>query len=212
MAKMTARQRVLDHIGRRNTASAAQIGQALDMSAATVRHHLSILLADGRIVIAGATGRSRPGRPEKIYRLSDRMAGENFGVLSDIALDAWLGGLVGSRRDAAIRTMAEGIAERMGTINKNLPAPKQVVQLIAGLNRMHYQARWEAGAEGPRFLFGHCPYAAIIDRHPELCTMDASLLSGQMGADVQQLAKIYRGPGGASQCVFAVRRPSNAGG
>ncbi len=188
-----------------------QIGKALDMSAATVRHHLSILQADGRIVAEGAAGRGKRGRPEKMYRLSDRMAGENFGVLSDIALEAWPGGLPTAEREAVIRSMAEGLAGRVGTIDKNLPAPKQVVQLIAGLNKLHYQARWEAGAEGPRLLFGHCPYAAIVERHPELCAMDASLLSAEMSADVQQLAKIERRPGGASQCVFAVRRRAKAG-
>jgi predicted ArsR family transcriptional regulator len=42
---------------------------------------------------------------------------------------------------------------------------------------MNYHARWEAGAEGPRILFGHCPYAAIVGKHPELCEMDVSLVS-----------------------------------
>jgi predicted ArsR family transcriptional regulator len=67
---------------------------------------------------------------------------------------------------------------------------------------MHYQARWEAGADGPRVLFGRCPYAAVIEGHPELCQMDVSLLGNALGREVRQLGKIEKAQG---LCVFAVR-------
>ena len=70
------------------------------------------------------------------------------------------------------------------------------------LNEKHYQARWEAAADGPRVLFGRCPYAAVIDGHPELCQMDVKVLENFLGRDVQQSAKIEKGQGG---CVFAMK-------
>lgn len=206
MSTITVRQRILEYIGRRNSASAAQIGQALNLSAATVRHHLSILVADGRIVAEGTLPKAKRGRPQKTYRLSDRVAGENLDVIADIALNLWLEGVPDSGRQAAMQHVADTLRSQLGGGDGRLPAQKRIVQLIENLDRMHYHARWEAGAEGPRILFGHCPYAAIIEKHPELCAMDAELLQGEMGADVEQLAKIERKPGGATQCIFAVRR------
>jgi hypothetical protein len=72
------------------------------------------------------------------------------------------------------------------------------------LNEIHYQSRWEAGAEGPRILFAHCPYAAIIDKHPELCQMDGFLLGEEIGVDARQLAKIDQKPGGITHCIFLI--------
>lgn len=213
MLARTARQRVLAFIGHRNPVTAAQIGQALGMSTPTVRHHLSILVADGRITVEGPRGRGKRGRPEKSYRLSDQVAGENLAMLSEIVLSTWLEALTDAEGEAAMRTLAARLRERIGAMDAGLPAPKRVVQLTERLNTLHYQARWEAGAEGPRILFGHCPYAAVIRAHPELCSMDAALLSGELNTEMEQLAKIDRKPGGASQCVFAVRaRPAKARG
>jgi predicted ArsR family transcriptional regulator len=69
---------------------------------------------------------------------------------------------------------------------------------------MNYHARWEAGSQGPRLIFGHCPYAALIGKHPELCRMDAALLEKLMGEAVTQMFKIGRE--GSSVCVFVLER------
>ena len=57
------------------------------------------------------------------------------------------------------------------------PIARRLALVVEKLNQMNYHSRWEAGAEGPQIHFGHCPYEAIVERHPELCEMDVSLLS-----------------------------------
>jgi predicted ArsR family transcriptional regulator len=84
------------------------------------------------------------------------------------------------------------------------PLAKRLNLTVEKLNQMSYHARWEAGSEGPRIIFSHCPYAAIIEKHPELCRMDASMLKEWMGQSAIQLSKI--GKEGSSVCVFAVGR------
>jgi predicted ArsR family transcriptional regulator len=74
--------------------------------------------------------------------------------------------------------------------------------LVEKLNEMHYQSRWEAGAEGPRVLFGRCPYAAVIEKHPELCRMDVNVLGNALGRELKQLGKIEKGMG---ICVFGMK-------
>ncbi len=177
------------------------------MSAATVRHHLAILSADGRIVSEGTEHRPRRGRPQKAYRLSDRLLGDNLANLAAAALDGWLESLPQSKRESAVSALADRLRMQAVDIDPRLPASRRIVQLIEKLDAMHYEARWEAGAAGPRVLFGHCPYASIIEKHPELCRVDALILSAAMNSDVEQLARIGRGPGDAVQCVFALRNP-----
>jgi predicted ArsR family transcriptional regulator len=84
------------------------------------------------------------------------------------------------------------------------PIVKRLNLTVERLNQMNYHARWEAGPQGPRLIFGHCPYAAILEKHPELCRMDAALLGELMGDDAVQLFRI--GKDGSSTCVFALGR------
>jgi predicted ArsR family transcriptional regulator len=84
------------------------------------------------------------------------------------------------------------------------PLAKRLNLTAEKLNEMNYHAHWEAGSEGPRIVFGHCPYAAIVGRHPELCAMDHALLKNLTGQPTAQLFKT--GKDGSSVCVFAVGR------
>ncbi len=173
------------------------------MSAPAVRHHLSILRADGRIVDNGAEPRRSRGRPEKAYRLSDRLLGENLAGLSDALLTAWLEGLPAGKVEAAVRALGQLLAGQAGGIAADVGATRRLVQLAEKLNSLGYQAHWEAGARGPRILLGHCPYAAIIGKHPALCQVDAAFLGELVGAPVEQLARMEPSRLGATHCIFA---------
>ncbi len=202
---MTARQRVLEYIRKQRIASAEQIGHGLNMSAATVRHHLSILLADGRVIMTGGRHKESRGRPVKLYGLSEKSIGDNFPLLAAAVLEELLKTHSSAKRSETIDAVARKLALRFeGDDLSDLPAAKRLAIVVEKLNEMHYQARWEAGAQGPRFLFAHCPYAAIIERHPELCRMDETLLAVGAGAGTHQLAKIGASPPGSPYCVFQI--------
>ena len=204
MNRITARQRVLAYLRKQPSASAIQIGRALKISAASIRHHLSILIADGRVVLMGETRNKGRGRPVKIYRLSEKLLGDNLSLLSSALLKGRLKCLTASKQQASLNSLAVELADQIGRTNMSDPIIRRLTNLLEKLNEMHYQSRWEAGAEGPRILFAHCPYAAIIDKHPELCQMDGFLLGEEIGADARQLAKIDQKPGGISHCIFLI--------
>jgi predicted ArsR family transcriptional regulator len=196
---MTTRQRILNLLKKTRSASAREIARALNLSAPNVRHHLGVLGSDGRVTPLpsspreGSRGMTGRGRPEKLYSLSQAALGDNLAGLVEAFLTV-----------EGQRLKVEGLAEHIldATQFTNLPIPKRLALLVEKLNEMHYQARWEAGADGPRVLFGRCPYAAVIEGHPELCQMDVSLLGNALGREVRQLGKIEKGMG---MCVFGVR-------
>jgi len=189
---ITSRQRVLNYLKNQRSASAAQIGRGLNMSAANVRHHLSIMLRDGRIALINQKRRDGRGRPVKLYGLSDAILGELLNGLSPV------------KRDGMLNEIAKTLAVQFEANNLNIPMTKRLAIIVDKLNELHYQARWEAGPQGPRILFAHCPYAAIIERHPELCRMDEILLGNLMNAKACQLAKIGQQPIGSPYCVFEI--------
>jgi predicted ArsR family transcriptional regulator len=191
--QMTTRQRILSHLKKTRTASAREIARALNLSAPNVRHHLGVLGLDGRVEVVTVARQGERGRPEKLYSLSQAALGDNLSALTEALL-----------AEAGRRVEWEAVAGRiLGAEDlSSLPIAVRLRVLIEKLNRMHYQARWEAGADGPRVIFGCCPYAAVIEKHPELCQMDVRVIENVLGRDVRQLGKIEKAQG---LCVFAVR-------
>lgn len=165
---MTARQRVFNYLTKFRAASAREVARGLKMSVETVRHHLRVLAAEGRLEVQEGRGSERRGRPEKVYALPQSALGDNLSALAEALL-----------AEAGSSVRVEALARRLaGEVHfDGQPVAKRLNLIVEKLNGMNYHARWEAGAEGPRLLFGHCPYAAVVGGHPEVCEMDASLLA-----------------------------------
>ena len=187
---MTARQKVLTHLTKNRVASAREISRSLKMSAATVRHHLRVMVSDGRLEVESVRGREGKGRPEKMYSLPRKMFGDNLSLLADVLI-----------AEAGSSLKIEALAKRLAGESdfKSQPIAKRLNLVVEKLNEMNYHAKWEEGAGGPRILFGHCPYAAIIAKHPGLCAMDVVLLRELFGDEFEQIAKIEKFHG---LCIF----------
>ena len=191
----TARKKVLAYFDKTRTASTREISRALKMSAATVRHHLRVLAADGRLELDSVRGQAGRGRPENIYSLPRAALGDNLSALSEALLS-----------EAGSGVQMGALAKRLAgeSTFANQPLAKRLNLTVETLNQMNYHARWEAGSEGPRILFGHCPYAEIIEKHPELCQMDQAMLRELLGQPARQIFRT--GKDGSSVCVFVMGR------
>lgn len=179
-----SRQKILNHLKKNRFASAREIARALRLSAPNVRHHLSVLSSDGRVEVIAVRGVESRGRPEKLYSLSQASRGDNLSLLVQTLLT--------SPPDPN-QTGAE-MARRLGMTD--LPSTailaKRLTLLVERLNESHYQAHWEAGAQGPRLLFGRCPYARVIEGRAEICKMDASMLKTALGRSVDAAPRSER--------------------
>jgi predicted ArsR family transcriptional regulator len=189
----TSRQKILSYLMKTRTASAREVARALKMSAATVRHHLRVLVSDGRLNVASVREREERGRPEKVFSLPRAALGDNLSALADALLT-----------DAGTSVRMDALAKQLAgeSTLANHPIAKRLNLVVERLNQMNYHARWEAGPDGPRIILGHCPYAAIIEKHPELCRMDKAMLDEWMGRSAAQLSKIEQD--GSSVCVFGI--------
>ena len=198
------RQRILDYLEQRGSASARQLSQAFGMTPANLRHHLDILVSRGLVTPIGQRKAEGRGRPVHIYALSP--AGQN----SDLQhlTKALLGMLDSSNLSQGTQARQKQLAQ---TLLGSPPTPSgQITQrLVAAVRRLEplgYKPRWEARPQGPLMVLGRCPYAAIIAHHPELCQMDAAMLEEMLAAPVEQIAKLQPGPQGIPQCVFVMRQ------
>jgi len=129
--------------------------------------------------------------------------GDNLAVLTDALLaDAGSKSVLSADQVSRMEKLAEHLAGETNIASQ--PIARRLNFTVEKLNQMNYHARWEAGSAGPRLIFGHCPYAAIIEKHPELCQMDKALIHEMMGQSADQIFKI--GKDGSSVCVFVMGR------
>ncbi|TAK12889.1 MAG: ArsR family transcriptional regulator [Anaerolineae bacterium] len=195
----STRQRILDLLAERHTASAPELSRMLGVTEANVRHHLGVLARAGQVEVVGETPTGGRGRPRQRYMLTPRAQTHGLDLLSAALLDE-LGR--GSKQETSLRKLADQLAAQDETPHG--PPTARLNAAVERLNDLRYEAHWEAHSEGPQVILGRCPYAAIIDDHPELCRMDAHLLQNLIGEDVEQTAKFARRPEGPAVCVFAV--------
>lgn len=199
-----ARQKILKYVLEEQSATVDELSKVFRVTPANIRHHLSILVDQGSVKIIGYKARDGKGRPAQIYTASQRSEQNNLEQLADTLLST----LLSSAQSDGSSALLQGIALQMAgklIVDKHNPT-RQVYSAIRALNRMSYQAHWEAHIENPRVIIGHCPYQAILDRHPEICQLDAFLLQELLGTPVEQAGKLSVNAKGLPECVFLLHR------
>lgn len=200
--KLNTRLRIIDHLRKHQTASALELSNALGTTGANIRHHLAMLESNDLIEMIAQRKEGGRGRPVMVYGLSRHVLGDGLDELSAALMAEWLGGLSDGERETGLRSLARRLAGADSDIHA--PMAKRLNLAVERLNQMHYQARWEASAAGPRLVLGHCPFSAVIARCPELCRMDVHLLNQVLHANVQQVTKLEIGVRGEKFCSFQV--------
>jgi predicted ArsR family transcriptional regulator len=206
----TSRQQILEYIMAQRATTAADLSQALHMTKANARHHLAILKEQGLVEVVGERPSRGKGRPARVFAPSKRSMGENLDLLSSaLLLEVNQGQGEGGHLEVMAR-LAQRLAAAMsvegspGSGGAGGSLTQRLYRVVQHLNRHHYQARWEAHSQAPRVILGHCPYAAILEEHPELCQVEAFLLEELLGSEVEQVDKLARDGRGVPYCTFVI--------
>ena len=198
----STRQQILTHLENNHAATAMDISRALGMTTANVRHHLNVLQENGLVNVAGERPGQGRGRPTLLYMATAQAQNNNLAALATALISEFV-----TKGKQNLNKRLQKMAKALNTgIDKNGSITQRLYAATRHLNTMHYHSHWEAHADGPQVIFGQCPYAAIIEDHPELCTMDAFILEDTLGAEVEQTAKIEYQPKGQTHCIFKLRR------
>jgi predicted ArsR family transcriptional regulator len=200
--RQTTRLRILDYLRRYQTASVQELSRRMALTGADIRHHLAVLESYNQVEVISRRRDGR-GRPENTYALSRQLLGDGLDGLLKAVLFVWLR----NATEATVETELRSVASILG--GSYLPVPDNLLthrltQLVDRLNELRYQARWEAGMNGPTVILGNCPYSAIIDSNIELCHMDAILLEQWTGSPAEQTAKLKISEKGVPYCAFRV--------
>ena len=200
-----SRQKILTYIIEQHGTTVEELSKVFHVTPANIRHHLSILADQGSISVVGQKTTLSKGRPAQIYGSRYQYDQNNLDKLSDALLCTSLCNIKQDEKNQVIDNIAIFMAAEFKTDIIN--PTRRLYSAIHALNRLNYQAHWEAHIMNPRIMFGHCPYQAILKDHPELCQMDVALLEGLLNTTVRQIEKQVTNISGLSQCVFLMNNP-----
>ncbi len=206
MTNITSRHRILSYLSQHNGASAAEISRSLRVTEANIRYHLSILVSDGRVQVLGLRPERGRGRPVQVFGLGEAAMGDNLAGLVDVLFVQIFANVTSAEPDSVLQSLAARLVPtQAGDAIADRHITRRLAQLIAQLNRFGYAARWEAHAAAPRVIFEHCPYAAVLAKHPELCRMDGFILMQNLGGQVEQNARLEKNARGTLFCQFVLK-------
>lgn len=198
----SARQRIIDYLGDHKAATASELSHVLNLTSADVRHHLSVLIKQGSITTSGYKLTKQKGRPARFYALATSMARDNLNLLIHHLLSNLSAHLSADSYHLILKDTAVRFAADVHWETDNLT--RRIYQAIKYLHNLNYDSSWEAHVRSPHLILGHCPFADVVDQHPEMCLFDTYLLQILLGKPVQQIEKLTISSHGLPQCIFSL--------
>lgn len=187
------RRHILEILKERKEATIDEIVTALSerigkITAVTVRHHLEILRGDGLVAAPAVRRRSKPGRPQYVYTLTERAADHfpnNYQGLAIGLLEQIKDHLPPREVNNILEDIAVDMVER--AMVPDAPVDVRMDHVIAFLNSTGYSASWHRNGDGVLLKVTNCPYEQVSCNNPELCTMDRRLIEGLVGKPARRL-------------------------
>jgi predicted ArsR family transcriptional regulator len=204
----TTREKILHFIKAHRHVTIAQLAEELSISPVSVRHHLSALQAEA--LVHAAEVRRGVGRPHLEYRLTDA-ASERFPTrylqFSARLLDELKATLPAEAIEAMLTRLAEGMAAEHMQRAAGKSLEDKLDALVCVLGEEGFRAKWNRVGETIQLTEYNCPYVRIGQRHPEICTIDQTVMRQMLSADVEKTNCVLDG---AERCVFIIRPQSMA--
>ena len=197
------RDQIIEYLRLHPLARAGEIAQALQVTPANVRHHLTQLRRAGLVEVAGVDPTPKRGRPAQRYRLTSAAQSADLAPLVRALL-------------AVLRQSEGGLETHFAALGRALipdpPLPlegnlrQRIQRLVALLSELGYEAHWEAHHQGPLILLRRCPFALLREDFPELCRFDHYLIEHALGRPVEWIQSAAQPPeGGLAVCRYLVR-------
>ena len=198
----TTREEVLRLVVERGPVRAAELAEALDLTSAAIRRHLSALEGAEQIrvqpeVAHGPRGR---GRPAKRYIATSAAHVNLVDSYSRLAVQA-IEQLRGTNGEDAVTEFAERRASDLVERYRDRvaaagPDPESRTAALADLLREDGYAATSrpVGANlAIQLCQGHCPVQEIANAFPQLCEAETRAFSELLGVHVQRLATLAGG-------------------
>ncbi|OQX64433.1 MAG: hypothetical protein DRI32_02490 [Chloroflexi bacterium] len=200
MAK--TRDKILQALLRKPRSTINDLAKTVEINPISVRHHLNNLQAGG--LITSEEERHGVGRPRLIYSLTEE-GSEKFPTrylrLTTRLLNQLKETLPNPMVKELFSQVAFNLAEEYVDQLEGLSVEERLDMIKNLLNKEGFTVEWEKQGHQYHIHAISCPYYKVGQNHPEICSMDQTLISQMLALPVEQVQCILSGD---DRCTYIV--------
>jgi predicted ArsR family transcriptional regulator len=200
----STRERVLQTLLSRQRCTINDLAEAVDINPISVRHHIARLEAEG--LVSSEEERHGVGRPRRLYFLTEQGI-EHFPSrymkLTIRLLEQLKDTMPEPMVNQLFTQMAEDLAAEVKSEARGLNL-EQRLDLVTGiLSEEGFTVEWEK--QGSQYLIREisCPYYRVGQTHPEVCSMDQTLISTVLSIPAEKVNCVLNGD---AHCTYIVEQ------
>jgi len=198
----STRQRVLQTLLSRQRCTINELAEAVNINPISVRHHITRLEAEG--LVNSEEERHGVGRPRRLYFLTEdgqerfpsrylRFTIRLLEQLKDTMPEAMVSLL--------FRHMAEDVASEYEAKMSGLNMEERLNLVTQLLSNEGFTVEWEQKGNEYHIREISCPYYHIGQSHPEVCSVDQTLISTMLSVPAEKVKCVLNGD---TYCTYVV--------
>lgn len=199
----STRDRILQTLLRSPRSTINELAEAVGINPISVRHHLTNLQMEG--LVDAQEERHGVGRPRLVYVLTDEGM-ERFPTrylrLTTRLLAQMKESMSGPFVSKLFSQVAEDLASEYAEQVKGLSMEERLETVKELLAEEGFTVEWEKAEDGYRIHEITCPYYQIGQSHPEVCTVDQTLISKMLAVPASKVQCILEG---SAYCTYLVK-------
>jgi DeoR family suf operon transcriptional repressor len=199
----STKERILQSLLRKSKLTINDLAEAVEINPISVRHHLSNLEKEG--LIAAEEERHGVGRPRLVYSLTEDGM-EHFPTkylrLTTRLLAQMKESMPGPMVANLFNQIAEDLASQYAADIKGLDMEERLDFVKELLAQEGFTVEWEKKDEQYEIHEISCPYYQIGIAHPEVCTVDQTLISKMLAVPANKVQCILSG---GAHCTYVVQ-------
>ena len=198
----STKDRILQTLLRKPKISINELAEAVGINAISVRHHLTNLTAEG--LISADEERHGVGRPRLVYSLTEDGM-ERFPTkylrLTTRLLTQMKDTMPAPAVAKLFSQVAEDMANEYSDQMKGLSMEERLDFVKEMLGHEGFTVEWEKKGNDYQIHEITCPYYQIGIAHPEVCTVDQTLISKMLALPASKVQCILDG---GAHCTYVV--------
>lgn len=202
MSMKSTRDKILQTLLQKPRSTINTLAEAVGINPISVRHHLTNLQMEG--LVEGQEERHGVGRPRLVYVLTDEGM-ERFPTrymqLTTRLLSQMKDTMPGPVVTELFNQIAEDMASHYSSDMRGLSMEERLNFVKEMLGREGFTVEWEKKGGQYEIHEISCPYYQIGVAHPEVCTVDQTLISKMLALPANKVQCILSG---AAHCTYVI--------
>lgn len=198
----STRERVLHNLLSRQRCTIIELAEAVKINPISVRHHISKLEAEG--LVASEEERHGVGRPRRVYYLTEKgleLFPSRYLRLTNRLLEQLKDTMPEPMVSRLFTQMAEDVAAEYKAQVYGLSMEERLDLVTDLLQNEGFTVEWKQ--RGDEYLIREisCPYYHIGQSHPEVCSIDQTLISTMLSVPAEKVRCVLNGD---AHCTYVV--------